>query len=118
MTSCCCRLIQPEKSRNRNASGGGSRSIDGSVTHMRIEFQSSQRSFSALCRRSRVRYSRPRAFREPALGRVSHTTGSRVTISSAVGDFRDKRIGTRERIATATTGNPWLISAGRNWKVG
>ncbi len=31
MTSCCCRLIQPENSRNRKASGGGSRSIDGSV---------------------------------------------------------------------------------------
>src|SRR3989442_13456074 len=35
MTACCCRLIQPEKSTRKKASGGGSGSMGGSLTQVR-----------------------------------------------------------------------------------
>ena len=35
MTACCCRLIQPERSRRGKASGGGSGFMGESLTQVR-----------------------------------------------------------------------------------
>jgi hypothetical protein len=36
MMACCCRLIQPEKSRRKKVSGGGSGSMAGSLTQVHV----------------------------------------------------------------------------------